>query len=183
MPRTWSSYDRRYYDKPYYIAPNGKNGADAFKVIRDAMAAKGKVALARIVMANREHIIALEPFEKGFLGTTLRYEYQVRDPKDYLGDVPSPRVDKEMVDIAGHILDSKAGHFDPSKFKDQYEAALKKLVKKKAAGHTIEPREETEEASNVVNLMDALKQSIKGRGSRRVPRAKHKSAARKRKAS
>ena len=175
--------DRRYYDKPYYIAPNGKNGADAFKVIRDAMAAKGKVALARIVMANREHIIALEPFEKGFLGTTLRYEYEVRDAKDYLGDVPSPRVDKEMVDIAGHILDSKAGHFDPSKFKDQYEAALKKLVKKKAAGHTIEPREEPEEASNVVNLMDALKQSIKGRGSRKVPRAKHKSATRKRKAS
>ena len=173
--------DRRYYDKPYYIAPNGKNGADAFKVIRDAMAAKGKVALARIVIANREHIIELEPFDKGFLGTTLRYDYEVRDPKDYLNDVPNPRIDKEMVDIAGHILDSKAGHFDPSKFKDQYEAALKKLVKRKAAGHTIEPREVPEEASNVINLMDALKQSMKGRKAS-APTKRGKKNGRKRKA-
>jgi DNA end-binding protein Ku len=176
--------DRRYYDKPYYIAPNGKNGVDAFKVIRDAMAEKGMVALARIVMANREHIIALEPFDKGFLGTTLRYDYEVRDAKSYLGDIPNPHIDKEMVEIAGHILDRKKGHFDPAKFKDQYEAALKRLVKKKAAGHTIEPREEPEEASNVINLMDALKQSIKGRGGGKTARsAKRKPTARKRKAS
>ena len=175
--------DRRYYDKPYYIAPNGKTGADAFKVIRDAMEETERVALARIVMANREHIIALEPFGKGFLGTTLRYDYEVRDSKPYLGNVPSPRVDKEMVDVAKSILERKAGHFDASKFKDQYEAALKKLVKKKAAGRTIEPREEPEKASNVVNLMDALKQSIKGRPGRNVSRAKRKSATRKRHAS
>jgi DNA end-binding protein Ku len=105
--------DRRYYDKSYYIAPNGKDGVDAFKVIRDAMAEKGMVALARIVMANREHIIALEPFDKSFLGTTLRYDYEVRDAKSYLGGIPNPRVDEEMVEIAGHILDSKKGSFRP----------------------------------------------------------------------
>ena len=179
--------DRRYYDKPYYIAPSGKEGAEAFKVIRDAMAAKEMIALARVVMANREHIIALEPFDKGFLGTTLRYDYEVREPKPYLGNIPSPRVDKEMVDIAGHILDSKKGHFDPSKFKDQYEAALKKLVKRKAAGHTIEPREEAEKPSNVINLMDALRDSLgskarAGGGRKKAAGAKQKSRRRTRKA-
>src|ERR1700716_4731301 len=91
--------DKRYLNNPYYIAPDGKAGVDAFAVIRDAMKDKDRVALARIVMANREHIIALEAFEKGFLGTTLRYDYEVRDTKDYRGDIPSPRVDKEMVDL------------------------------------------------------------------------------------
>jgi len=133
-------------------------------VIRDAIKDKKRVALARIVMANREHIIAIEPFGKGLLGTTLRYDYEVREAKPYLGSIPSPRIDKEMVELASHILDSKAGHFDPSKFKDEYEAALKKLVKRKAAGKTIEAPEPTEDRSNVIDLMDALKQSMKGRG-------------------
>jgi DNA end-binding protein Ku len=155
-----SEIDRRYYDKPYYIAPNGKTGAEAFAVIRDAMKDEDRVALARIVMASREHIIALEPFEKGLLGTTLRYDYEVRDAKPYLGGIPSPRVDKEMVELASHILASKAGHFDPSKFKDEYEVALKKLVKRKAAGHTIEAVEPKEDRSNVIDLMDALRQSM-----------------------
>jgi len=156
--------DRRYFDKPYYVAPNGKSGADAFKVIRDAMEETGRVALARIVMAQREHIIALEPFSKGFLGTTLRYHHEVREPKEFLGSIPSPRVDKEMIDIAKTILEKKSGRFDPSKFKDQYNAALKKLVKKKAAGHTIEEPVRADESSNVINLMDALRQSMGGRG-------------------
>jgi Ku protein len=157
--------DRRYYDKPYYIAPNGKSGVEAFAVIRDAMKDKNRVALARIVMANREHIIALEAFDNGLLGTTLRYDYEVRDAKDYLGGIPRPRIDKEMVELASHILDSKAGKFDPSMFKDQYEAALKKLVKRKAAGKTIEAPEPQEDRGNVIDLMDALKQSMKGRKS------------------
>ena len=139
---------------------------------------KDRVALARIVMANREHIIALEAFDNGLLGTTLRYDYEVRDAKDYLGHIPRPRVDKEMVELASHILDSKAGKFDPSKFKDQYEAALKKLVKRKAAGKTIEAPEPQEDRGNVINLMDALKQSMK---SRKSPGTKGK-GARKRKA-
>lgn len=173
--------DRRYFDKPYYIAPNGKTGADAFKVIRDAMEDTQRVALARIVMANREHVIALEPFGKGFLGTTLRYDYEVRDPKPYLENVPNPRVDKEMIDIAKSILERKAGHFDPSKFKDQYETALKKLVKRKAAGHTIEAKPAEEDRSNVIDLMEALKQSM---GRRKGPKARVKATPkRKRKAS
>jgi DNA end-binding protein Ku len=152
--------DERYLDKPYYIVPNGKVGADAFVVIRDALKRKNKVALARVVLSNREHVIALKPLGKGLLGTTLRYPYELRDEDDYFDDIPSPRIPKDMVDLAAHILDAKASKFDPHKFKDKYETALKALVKRKAAGKTIEVTQEKEEQSNVIDLMDALKQSL-----------------------
>ncbi|HLH88877.1 MAG TPA: Ku protein [Xanthobacteraceae bacterium] len=157
--------DKRYLDRPYYIAPTGKIGADAFAVIRDAMADEKRVALAKIVMAHREHIIALEPLGKGLLGTTLRFDYEVRDEKDYFASIPSVRVGKDMVDLAAHILASKETRFDPRKFKDEYEAALKKLVARKAKGHTIEAPAPAEPPSNVVSLMDALRQSL-GQGSK-----------------
>jgi len=152
--------DKRYLDKPYYITPHGKVGADAFAVIRDAMKDKDRVALAKIVIANREHIIALEPLAKGLLGTTLRYDYEVRDEKAYLSDIPSPRVSKDMIDLAAHILATKETRFDPRKFKDEYETALKKLVRRKAKGHTIEEAPPPERPDNVINLMDALRQSL-----------------------
>jgi Ku protein len=119
--------------------------------------------------------MAIEPLGKGMLGTTLRYDYEVRDEKDYFKDVPSPRVPKEMVRIASHILDTKAGHFNPSKFKDEYENALKKLVKRKAAGKPIEVPEEAPQESNVINLMDALRRSI-GKGSAKAKKVKSKAA-------
>jgi Ku protein len=148
--------------------PNGKAGADAFVVIRDAMKRKDKVALARVVLSNREHVIALKPLGKGLLGTTLRYPYELRDEDDYFDDIPSPKVSKDMVDLAAHILDTKASKFDPNKFKDKYENALKALVKRKAAGKTIEVPEEKEDESNVIDLMDALRQSL---GRRHVGKA------------
>jgi DNA end-binding protein Ku len=170
--------DRRYLDKPYYIAPKGKEGAEAFAVIRDAMKDKERVALARIVMAHREHIIALEPLGKGMLGTTLRYDYEVRDEKAYFKGVPQPRIPKDMVKIAEHILESKAGHFNAAKFKDQYENALKKLVRRKASGKKIEIEEPEKKSDNVVDLMEALRNSV--RGGKRVARAQGKAKRSKR---
>jgi DNA end-binding protein Ku len=189
--------DDRYIDHPYYIAPDGKAGIDAFAVIRDAMKDRDRVALARIVLTNREHVISIEPFGKGLLGITLRYPYEVRDEHDYLDDIKTPKITKDMVELAAHILDSKAAHFDPSKFKDEYEDALKALVRRKAAGKPIEIAEPEEKASNVVSLMDALKQSLKGRSAAkrgrstarrqtshpRAPKKAHRSSARRRKAS
>ena len=154
--------DKRYLDKPYYIVPDGKMAAEAFVVIRDAMKDKERVGLARIVMANREHIIALEPLGKGILGTTLRYDYEVRDEKDVFAEVPNPRVPKEMLELAEHILETKAGHFDPKKFKDDYELALRKLVKRKAAGEKIEALPPAEDTGKVINLMEALRRSVQG---------------------
>ena len=159
VPR--ADIDKRYLDKPYYIAPNGKTGAEAFVVIRDAMQGEERVALARIVMAHREHMIMLEPLGKGLLGTTLRFDYEVRSEKEYFSHIPSPRISKDMVSLASHILESKAAKFDPGKFKDEYETALRKLVQRKAKGHTIEAPEPEEKPSNVINLMDALRESLK----------------------
>ncbi|MGY4473200.1 non-homologous end joining protein Ku [Bradyrhizobium sp. USDA 3364] len=189
--------DKRYLDHPYYIRPDGKAGVDAFAVIRDAMKDQDRVALARIVLTNREHVIAIEPFDKGMLGTTLRYPYEVRDADDYFDDIKSPKVTKDMIELAGHILDSKAAHFDPSTFKDEYETALKALVRRKAAGKPIKAAEREEKPSNVVSLMDALQQSLKGGKSggrrsgstarrptshRRAAKKAHRSSARRRKA-
>jgi DNA end-binding protein Ku len=190
--------DKRYFNHPYYIVPDSKAGADAFAVIRDAMKKQDRVALARIVLTNREHIIAIEPLGKGLLGTTLRFSYEVRDEETYFDDIPSPKVTKDMVELASHILETKAGHFDPAKYKDEYEDALKALVRRKAAGKPIKQAEKEETGGNVVNLMDALKQSLKthaparrdgashaGRAtSRRAAKKKpHRSAARHRRAS
>jgi DNA end-binding protein Ku len=166
--------DKRYLDKPYYIAPNGKTGAEAFVVIRDAMQDEKRVALARIVMAHREHMIMLEPLGKGLLGTTLRFDYEVRSEKDYFAHVPSPRISKDMVSLAAHILESKATKFDPSKFKDEYEKALKKLVQRKAKGHAIEAPEPEEKPSNVINLIDALRESVRANSKRGQAAAAHR---------
>jgi DNA end-binding protein Ku len=154
--------DRRYFDRPYYIVPDGKAGEEAFAVIRDAMKDKGRVALAKIVLANREHIMATEPFGKVLLGTILRYDYEVRDEKELARSVPNPRIPKEMLSLASHILDTKTGHFDPSQFKDEFETELKKLVKRKAAGKPLEQDEAAERPSNVLDLMEALRQSVRG---------------------
>jgi Ku protein len=158
--------DRRYFDRPYYILPDGKAGEEAFAVIRDAMQDKGRVALAKIVLTNREHVMAIEPFAKIMLGTILRYDYEVRDEKHLARSVASPKIPKEMLSLASHILDTKAGHFDPSEFQDEFETELKKLVKRKAAGKPIEYDEPVERPSNVVNLMEALRRSVEGTGRR-----------------
>ena len=159
--------DKRYLNHPYYIAPDGKAGVDAFAVIRDAMKDQDRVALARIVLTNREHIIAIEPLGKGLLGTTLRYSYELRDEDAYFDDIKNPRITKDMIELASHILDTKAAHFDPSKFKDEYENALKTLVRRKAAGRPVKVEEHAEKTGNVINLMDALKQSLKGNAAKR----------------
>jgi DNA end-binding protein Ku len=188
--------DERYINHPYYIVPDGKAGLDAYAVIRDAMRDRDRVALARIVLTNREHVIAIEPFSKGLLGITLRYPYEMRDENEFFDDIKTPKITKDMIELAGHILDTKDAHFDPSKFKDEYEDALKALVRRKAAGKPIEAAAPEEKPSNVVSLMDALKQSLKGSSGRkrahssarrqpshrRAPRRTNRSPARARKA-
>jgi Ku protein len=171
--------DKRYLDHPYYIVPGGKAGIEAFAVIRDAMTDKDRVALARIVLTSREHVIAIEPLGKGLIGTTLRYPYELRDEGDYFDDIKSPKISKDMVELASHILDTKAAHFDPSKFKDEYENALKALVRRKASGKTIKVVEREKKPDNVINLMDALKASLKsGAAKRRAPAARRAPARR-----
>ena len=169
--------DELYFANPYYIVPDGEAGAQAYAVIRDAIEDASIIALGRVVFTSREHMIALEARGKGIMGITLRYPYEVRDEKDYFDDIPGGRVTKDMLDLASHIIKTKTGHFHPEKFEDQYEDALKELLRKKDKGEKIEPPPVREE-SNVINLMDALRRSVKGEraasGSSRRRRAPHR---------
>jgi DNA end-binding protein Ku len=155
--------DELYLNSPYYIVPDGEVGAQAFAVIREAIREEGMVALGRVVFTSREHVIALEPRDKGLLGVTLRYPYEVRKQSDYFDDIPDEKIPKDMLELASHIVKSKAGHFHPEKFEDQYEDALKELLRKKQAGQKIEaPKAPTD--AKVINLMDALRRSVQAEG-------------------
>ena len=155
--------DVLYLNSPYYIAPDGEVGQQAFAVIREAVRKEGMVAIGKVVFTSREHIMALEPRGKGLLGVTLRYPYEVRNEADYFDDIPDEKIAKDMLELASHIVETKAGHFDPSKFEDQYEDALKDLLKKKQEGKPIE-RPERPKPTNVVNLMEALRRSVEASG-------------------
>jgi DNA end-binding protein Ku len=155
--------DELYINTPYYIVPDGEAGQQAFAVIRDAIRKEGMVALGKVVFTSREHIVALEARGKGLLGVTLRYPYEVRDQEDYFETIENVKVPKDMLELALHIVDTMTGKFEPKKFEDKYENALKTLIKKKRKGETIEaPKERA--PSNVIDLMDALRQSVKGKG-------------------
>jgi DNA end-binding protein Ku len=183
VPR--AEIDDRYLDSPYYIAPTDQVGQEAFSVIRDAMKDKKMVGLARVVLSRREHVVMLEPFEKGLLATTLRYQYEIRGHGEYFDDIPELKLPAEMKKLAAHIVETKAAHFTPEKYEDHYEKALVELLRKKQAGLPIQVVEE-KEAPRVINLMDALKASIKAGDKKpaaastkaRRPAAKKKASAR-----
>jgi len=151
--------DPRYLIRPYYLRPDGKVGHDAFAVIRDTIRSMNMVAIGRVVLTTREHIIALEPMEKGLVGTLLRYPYEVRNEAEYFEEIEDVKVTKDMLDLAKHIVNSKTAQFEPKKFEDHYETALIDLINKKRAGQPIAPKARPA-AGNVVNLMDALRASI-----------------------
>ena len=138
---------------------DGEVGTQAFAVIREAIKQEGMVAIGKVVFTSREHVIALEPRGKGLMGVTLRYPYEVRKEQDYFDDIPDEKVPKDMLELATHIVETKAGHFNPEKFDDRYEDALKELLKKKQLGQKIERPTERAPAK-VINLMDALRRSV-----------------------
>jgi len=156
-----SEIDPRYLIRPYYIRPDGKVGHDAFAVIRETIREMGKVAIGRVVLTNREHIISLEPLDKGLMGTLLRYPYEVRSEDEYFDEIQDVKVTKDMLDLAKHIVNQKSGAFEPDKFEDHYEAALVDLINSKRSGKPITPKERPR-GENVVDLMDALRKSIGG---------------------
>ena len=161
VPR--NEIDDLYVVRPYYLVPDGKVGHDAYAVIRDTIKATGKVALARLVLTNREHVIALEARDKGLVGLLLRYPYEVRQSSEYFDGIQDVKITKDMLDLARHIVDQKSGHFDPDKFEDNYETALIELINQKRAGQPV-TKAKVKTEGNVINLMDALRQSLKGQG-------------------
>lgn len=152
--------DERYLDSPYYITPNAQVGQEAFAVIREAMRCKSMVALGRVVLAKRERVIMLQPWDRGLMGITLRYPYEIRDAKEYFDDIPDVKLEPDMLKLAEHILQSKAADFDPSQFVDHYEEAVVETLKKKQAGIAVSRRHAEPRPQKVVDLMDALRHSI-----------------------
>ena len=155
--------DRLYWNDPYFLLPDGKMAVEAYSVIREAMKKSGQIALGRVVMSTRERIIALEPRGKGIIAYTLRSEDDVSDAEDAFKDIPAGKADANMVSIALKIIEQKEGPFDPAQFVDRYEEALKALIEDKEKGEkpvAAEPPEDT----NVVDLMAALRASLKHGG-------------------
>ena len=171
--------DEIFLDESYYLVPDDEVSTEAYSVIREAMRKKEMVGIARVVLYRREHLLMLQPRGKGLVATTIRYRSEVRDEKDYFDDIPSVKIPADMLNLASHILDSKAGHFDPSKFEDRYEDALRDLIKAKRAGKEL-PEIEEPRPSNVINLMDALRRSVKAERGGSTPRRRTKSSARRR---
>jgi DNA end-binding protein Ku len=157
-----SEIDPRYLIRPYYVRPDGKIGHDAFAVIRETIREMNKVAIGRVVLTSREHIIALEPLDKGLVGTLLRYPYEVRSEEEYFDEIQDVKVTKDMLDLAKHIVNQKSGSFEPEKFEDHYETALIELINQKRAGKPITPKERPK-GENVVDLMEALRRSVSGK--------------------
>jgi DNA end-binding protein Ku len=152
--------DETFLDTPYFLAPDGKMGEEAFAVIRDAMKDKNVVGIGRVVLYRRERPIMLEPRGKGLVATTLRYAYEVRDDEDYFEDIDTVEVPEEMLDLASHIITRKLSHFDPKRFEDRYQNALLELIKAKQQNRPVTAAKPASKPGNVVSLMDALRRSI-----------------------
>ena len=157
-----ASIDDRYRDTPYYLAPEDKVGQEAFAVIRDAMKKKKMVGIGRVVMARRERMMMLEPFEKGIMGTTLHYPYEIRSEEAVFEEIPEMKLPDQMIGLAETIIDKMTGEFEPEKFEDRYEKAMIELIRSKQAGLPAPKEKAPSRPANVVNLMDALRRSIEG---------------------
>jgi DNA end-binding protein Ku len=169
--------DRLYWNDPYFLLPDGKVAVEAYSVIREAMNKAGQIALGRVVMSTRERMLALEPRGKGILAYTLRAEDDVEDADAAFKDIPAVKADPDMVAIALKIIEQKEGDFDPGAFVDRYEEALKALIAEKEKGEKpveAEPPDDT----NVVDLMAALKASLRQSGPKNAkPSSREKAPA------
>ncbi|HSZ73532.1 MAG TPA: Ku protein [Rhizomicrobium sp.] len=158
-----SSIDRLFWNDPYFLVPDGDEGIEAYTVIRDAMADADRIALGRVVMHTRERLMAMEPRGKGIIAYTLRMYDEVVDPTHAFRDIPAAKPDKRMIEIAQKIIEQQEGPFEPEGFKDRYEAALHELIKRKEKGEKLVTAPEPED-TNVIDLMEALQRSLKGKG-------------------
>jgi len=152
-----------YYEASYYLAPDGKQGADVFAVLRDAIARTGRVALSRVVLSRRERAIAIGPLGKGLVAYTLYEERDVYRPEDLWEDIPDTKPDAAMVQLATQLIDRQTGAYSAADSDDRYEQRLRDLIEAKLKGEGLSAEPEPEpDRSNVVDLMAALKQSLAG---------------------
>lgn len=160
------SIDRLYWNDPLFLLPNGRNAAEAYAVIRAAMESAGQLALGSVVLHNHERQIAIEPRGKGMIAYTLRNHDEVRDPEEVFQEIDDVKPDKKMIEIALKIVEQQEGPFDPTRFHDRYEDALRELIESRQGdgGDDGTVQAAPPEESNVIDLMDALKKSLAGKG-------------------
>lgn len=171
--------DTLYFDKPYYLAPSGKMANEAFAVIREALRASKVGALAHAVLFRRYRPLMIRAQGRGLVAHTLNFDYEVRSASDAFDDIPKVKMQKEMLDLARHIIDTKRGSFDPAAFDDRYEAAVAELVKAKLAGKPVKLAKTTKPPKKV-DLMEALRASLgKAPAVTQKPHAARKRAAKK----
>lgn len=148
-----------YQDAPYYLAPDGAMAEETFAVLREAMRQSGKLAIARLVLTNRERVVTIGARENGMFVTVLRNPNEVRGTAEYFGNIPEVKPDQEMLDLAEKLIEQKVKEFNPKDYEDRYEVALMAMIREKLKGHkpiiAAAP-----ERGNVINLMDALKASL-----------------------
>ena len=171
--------DRLYWNDPYYLVPDGKVAVEAFSVIREAMGRAGKIALGRVVMHQRERMLAMEARDRGIIAYTLRTYDEVKKPETLFDDIPEVKTDKGMIDIASRIIEQQEGDFDPTAFTDRYEEALRELIKEKEKGAGRVVHTDAPEDTNVVDLMEALRRSLGDKGGKGGKPPAKKAAAKK----
>ena len=156
--------DPRYFERPYYLVPQDDQAAEGYMVIREALAKMNKLGVGQVTMSGREYLVAVGPVDRGLVMEIMRYAGELKAPQTYFHDLPDGKVDSEMVGLATEIIKRKSEKFKPQEFKDRYALALAELVKEKSKGKRIVsvPEEETPSRGNVINLMDALRKSVKG---------------------
>ena len=154
------SIDPVYYDAAYHLAPAGDAGRDVYAVLREAIAKTGKVALSRVVIAQRERTVALRPVGEGLMAHSLHEDRDLNSGQELFEGMSGIKVDPEMVQLATQLVQRQAGKYDASDLEDRYETRLRALIDAKLKGEGIEAAEEPQIASNVVDLMAALKKSL-----------------------
>ncbi len=163
-----SEIDVIYYEKPYFVVPADDLAEEAFIVLREALKRSKKVGLGQLALRGREYVVSLKPCGRGMVLETLRYADEVNKAQSYFRDIPDATPDPELLDLAQALIDRKTAAFDASEFHDRYVDALKDLIekKRKAKGKTIIEDKDAEpaKASNVVDLMAALKKSMEKSG-------------------
>ena len=161
-----------YYDRPYYVVPTDDLAEDAYRVLRDALRKAGKIGLGQLTMRGREYLCALKPCGDGLLLETLRYADEIREADPLFSSIEDEEADKELLAVATQLIDRKSAPFDATAFEDSYDAALRDLIERKRKNRKTPRARASDDAApqrgdNVVDLMGALKASLKASGGRR----------------
>jgi DNA end-binding protein Ku len=167
------SIDPIYFASSYYLAPDGDAGRDVYAVLHQAMAETGRVALARVVIGQRERTIAVRAMPGGLVAHTLDEQRDINDAREIFGDSAEVKTDPEMVQLARQLIDRQTTKYDPSDLEDRYETRLRAMIDAKLKGEGIDLSEPAEpDRSNVIDLMAALKKSLGDAAEAKPPVAK-----------